>query len=252
VWGTGPYQNITEGIADLHEAVVRRLRPAPGQRWLDVACGTGALAERAAKAGADVTGLDLAPALIETAKERAAAQGLAIDYQVGDCERLPFGDGEFDVVGSTCGIMFAPDHRATAAELARVTRSGGRLGLANWRPDSTMARLFGVMRPFMPPPPEGAGVPFRWGSEEHVQELLGDAFELEFDEGVSPIEAESEEAFWELWSGSYGPTRVLAESLDEDRRGQLRQGFMDLAAEHRANGIVHMPRRYLLVVGTRR
>ena len=113
MWGTGPYQNVTETITDIHERVVDRLAPAEGVTWLDLACGTGAVAERAAEAGADVTGVDLAPALIETAKERASEGGLDIDYRVGDCENLEFEDGAFDVVSSTCGVMFAPDHEAT-------------------------------------------------------------------------------------------------------------------------------------------
>src|SRR5262245_23626402 len=124
VWGTGPYQNVTETIADVHEAVIERLDPKPGEHMLDLACGTGAVAELAARRGADVTGADLAPALIETAKERAAAQGLEISYEVGDCENLQFEDAGFGVVASTFGIMFAPDHAATASELARVTASG--------------------------------------------------------------------------------------------------------------------------------
>src|SRR4051812_10326326 len=127
MWGSGPYQNVTDTISDLHEVVLDRTAPTGGERWLDVACGTGAVAERAARAGARVTGVDLPPALIDTASERAAEQGLEIDYRVGDCERLDgLGDGSFDVVSSTCGVMFAPDHQATAKQLGRVTKSGGR------------------------------------------------------------------------------------------------------------------------------
>src|ERR671916_471348 len=123
MWGSGPYQRVTETLADLHDLLLNRLRPQPAERWLDLACGTGAMAERAARAGAKVTGVDLAPALIEQAKERARAGGLEIDYQVGDCERLDgIADGAFDVVSSTCGIMFAPDHAATARQLGRVLK----------------------------------------------------------------------------------------------------------------------------------
>jgi ubiquinone/menaquinone biosynthesis C-methylase UbiE len=114
MWGTGPYQRITETIPDIHELIVERLTPRPDLRWLDLACGTGAVAERARAGGAAVTGIDLAPALIRTARERAAELGLDIDYRVGDCEILELPDGAFDAVSSTCGIMFAPDHEATA------------------------------------------------------------------------------------------------------------------------------------------
>ena len=116
MWGTGPYQRITETIADIHERVIGRVAPGPGTRWLDLACGTGAIAERAAAAGALVTGIDLAPALIDTARQRAAQRGLDIDYRVGDCERLELSDASYDVVSSTCGVMFAPDHEATARD----------------------------------------------------------------------------------------------------------------------------------------
>ena len=121
MWGSGPYQRVTDTLGDLHDMVMERLKPRAGERWLDLACGTGAVAERAARAGAKVTGLDLAPALLEQAKERAKEAGLEIDYRVGDCERLEgIEDGAFDVVSSTCGIMFAPDHAATARQLGRV------------------------------------------------------------------------------------------------------------------------------------
>jgi ubiquinone/menaquinone biosynthesis C-methylase UbiE len=134
IWGTGPYQNITETITDVHERVVARLEPGPGVKWLDLATGTGAVAELAAERGADVTGVDLAPALIETASERAREKRLDIDYRVGDCEKLDFEGGAFDVVSSTCGIMFSPDHAASARELMRIVKPGGRIGLANWTP----------------------------------------------------------------------------------------------------------------------
>ena len=119
MWGSAPYQRVTETIADIQDLVVGRLDARPDRRWLDLACGTGAVAERAAALGAEVTGIDLAPALVETARERAAELGLEIDYRVGDCERLGLPDASFDVVSSTCGVMFAPDHPATARELAR-------------------------------------------------------------------------------------------------------------------------------------
>ena len=135
--GNGPYQNVTETLTDMHEPVLDALNPEPGDRWLDLACGTGAVAELAAQAGAQVTGVDLAPVLIETARERAEAAGLEIDYQVGDCENLSeIEDGSYAKVSSVCGIMFAPDHAATAGELARVTEPGGRIALANWTPEN--------------------------------------------------------------------------------------------------------------------
>ncbi len=252
MWGNGPYQRITETIADIHELVVARLDPHPGDRWLDLACGTGAVSERAARAGAEVLGVDLAPALVETARERASAQRLKIDYQVGDCERLlGVDDASFDVVSSTCGIMFAPDHEATAHELARVVRPGGRIGLANWTPEGGLGRTFRMMAPFQPSPPVSS--PFDWGREERVQELLGDAFQLEIEEHVSTLETADGEEYWQLFATSYGPTKTLAEALPDERREEFHRAWVDFfEGEYRDGGRIVHKREYLLILGTRR
>jgi ubiquinone/menaquinone biosynthesis C-methylase UbiE len=253
MWGTGPYQNITETISDIHELVMERLSPRPGERWLDIATGTGAVAERAAQRGAAVTGIDLAPALIETAKERARERGVEIDYRVGDAERLELDDASFDVVSSTCGVMFAPDHAATARELARVVTRGGRIGLANWTPEGGLARMFAMMRPFQPPPPPGADNPFDWGSEARVEELLGDAFDLELERHVSHLRVPSGEDYWRLFSSSYGPTKALADSLDRERRDEFHRTWVEFfEANYGRDGEIDHDREYLLVFGTRR
>ena len=252
VWSSGPYQGITETIKDIHQVVIERLDPQPGQRLLDLACGTGAVSELAAATGAEVVGVDIAPALIEQAKERAAERGLDIDYRVGDAEALDLEDGSFDLVTSTCGVMFAPDHQAVARELARVTKPGGRIGLVNWTPDSGLARLFGVMRPFQPaPPPDGVASPFDFGREDYVRDLLGGDFELELVSGDSVLESDSGETVWQLFSTEYGPTKTLADSLDDERREELRQAFVDLHEESRTNGGIEFSRTYLLILGTR-
>ena len=252
VWGSGPYQGITETITDIHRAVIGRLQPQPGQRLLDLACGTGAVAELAASAGAEVIGVDIAPALIDQAKARAGERGLEIDYRVGDAEALELEDASVDLVASTCGVMFAPDHEAVARELARVTKPGGRSALACWTPDSGLARMFQVMRPFQPSPPPGVGNQFDWGREDYVSGLLGADFDLDFVPGDSVLEAESGEAIWELFSTEYGPTKVLAESLDEERREELHRGFVDLHERSRTNGGIRFSRTYVLTLGTRR
>jgi SAM-dependent methyltransferase len=250
MWGSGPYQRVTGTIADIHELVIERLGPRPGVRWLDLACGTGAVAERAAAHGAEVTGVDLAPALVETAKERAGELGLEIDYRVGDCERLELPDASFDTVSSTCGVMFAPDHAATARELARVTRVGGRIVLANWMPTGGVARMFAMMAPFQPAPPPSS--PFDWGDERRVGELLGEWFELVFEQHISTLRVPSGEAYWDLFSTSYGPTKTLAESLGE-RREELRRTWVDFfETNYRADAEIAHTREYLLVLGERR
>ena len=250
MWGNGPYERITATIADIHELVVERLAPRPGERWLDLACGTGSVAERAARAGADVMGIDLAPVLVETAKRRAGEQGLGIDYRVGDCERLELEDGSFDVSSSTCGIMFAPDHEATAGELTRVVKRGGRIGLANWTAEGGVGRMFAMMAPFHPAPPPSS--PFDWGDEARVRDLLGDAFDLRFEKHVSTFEIPSGEEYWDLFASSYGPTKTLAESLGV-RREELHRTWVDFFEQnYRQDGGFAHDREFLLVLGTRR
>jgi 2-polyprenyl-3-methyl-5-hydroxy-6-metoxy-1,4-benzoquinol methylase len=250
MWGNGPYQRITETIVDIHDVVVDRLAPSDGDRWLDLACGTGAIAERAAAAGATVTGLDLAPVLIETAKQRAGELGLDIDYVVGDVEALALPDAAYDKVSSTCGIMFAPDHEAAARELARVTAPGGRIALANWTPTGGLAKMFKVMAPYQASPPPSS--PFDWGDERRVEELLGEAFDLRLEERISTLHMPSAEAYWDLFSSSYGPTKTLAESLG-DRREDLHRDWVEFFQSNYAeNGGIAHTREYLLVLGTRR
>lgn len=251
MWGNGPYQRITETLTDIHERVIEQLAPQAGVNWLDLACGTGAVAELAAARGADVTGVDLSPALIETASQRAAEQGLDIDYRVGDTENLDLEDASFDAVSSTLGIMFAPDHEAAAGELARVTRPGGRICLASWTPTGGLGRMFKMMAPFQPAPPPSS--PFAWGDEARVRELLGDAFVLDIAEHVSTARLPSGEAFWELFSTSYGPTKTLAEALPDERRQELHDTWVDFfESNFRSNGEVAHVREYLLVTGVRR
>jgi len=250
MWGNGPYERIADTIVDVHEAVVELLAPTPGDRWLDLATGTGAVAEDAAAAGAQGTGIDLAPMLIETAKERASAKGLEIDYRVGDAERLDLPDAAFDKVSSTCGVMFAPDHEAVARELARVTKPGGRIGLANWTPDGGLGRLFKGMAPYQPAPPPSS--PFDWGDETRVRELLGDDFELELEERVSTLRTPTAEEYWQLFSTSYGPTKTLAESIGERREDLHRDWIEFFETNYESGGEIAHTREFLLVSGIRR
>jgi SAM-dependent methyltransferase len=249
MWGNGPYQRITETISDIHEVVIERLGPQEGNRWLDVACGTGAVSEGAAAAGARVTGVDLSPVLIETAKERAGELGLEIDYIVGDAENLELADASFDKVSSTCGIMFAPDHEAVAGELARVTAPGGRIALVNWTPEGGLGQMFKVMAPYQPAPPPSS--PFDWGKEDRVRELLGDSFDLEFEDGVSTLRTDSAEDYWDLFSTSYGPTKTLVEAIGE-RSGDLHRDWIEFfETNYQENGGIVHAREYLLTLGTR-
>jgi ubiquinone/menaquinone biosynthesis C-methylase UbiE len=252
MWGNGPYERITNTIRDIHELVVERVDPKPGEKLLDAATGTGAVAILAAERGADVVGMDLAPVLIDTARERASEQGVAIEFEVGDAEDLSYEDASFDVVTSTCGVMFAPDHAAVASELTRVTKPGGRIALANWTPEGGLGQMFRMMGPFLPPPAPGAGSPFDWGREDHVRELLGDAFELQLEKHISTLAVESGEAYWELFSSSYGPTKTAAEALDDERREEFHRTWVEFFENHREGDEVVHAREYLLTLGTRR
>jgi ubiquinone/menaquinone biosynthesis C-methylase UbiE len=252
MWGSGPFELIEEGIAEMHTDLVTRLAPRAGEAWLDVGCGTGGISERAARAGANVTGVDLAPALVETAKRRAGEHGVDVAYEVGDAEQLRFGDASFDVVSSSVGAIFAPDHAAVARELGRVTRPGGRIGLTAWRPDGRIGDFFRTLAPFQPAPPSGAGNPLAWGRPEHALELLGDDFDLEFHDGTSVHEAESSEASWELFSTAFGPIVTALERLPADEAENLHQAYIGLLDEDRVEDGVRQERTYTVILGRRR
>jgi SAM-dependent methyltransferase len=251
-WGAAPFENVEDSLAVMHDDLVRRLDPQPGEEWLDVGCGPGGVAMRAARAGADVTGVDLSDVMIETARRRADEEGLQIAYDVGDAEQLPYGDGSFDVVSSSVGAFIAPDQHAVAGELARVVRVGGRLGLTAWRPGSRVERGVKLSAQFGPPPPEGVGNPFDWGREEHVAELLGDAFELEFHAGDAPDGGPSGEALWEYFLAGVGPMRMLYESLDPGRREEFHRAAVAMYEEDRVGDEIVLPGPYLLTLGRRK
>src|SRR5262245_54095150 len=153
-WSSAPYEQVSEQHLSAIEALLDRLELRPGQQLLDVATGTGELARPAAARGLEVTGVDFAETLIASARKRTAKEQLDIRFDVADGEHLPYDDASYDAATSTFGVMFAPDHQAAAAELAGVTKPGGRLGVTAWISDGMVAKMFGVMRPCMPPPPE--------------------------------------------------------------------------------------------------
>lgn len=255
VWSSGGarYDQISRGIADSIEHCVLRLNPQPGERVLDLATGTGWTSRLVAARRAKVIGVDIAGDLIAAARERAQMEGLDIEYRLGDAEGLPFAEGEFDAVVSTCGIMFASRPEAAAAELTRVTRKGGRIAFTTWLPDSNLFKMFLVMKPYMPPPPSPAPPsPFEWGKMERVRELLGNGFDLRFERGTSFYREPSGEAAWSTFSTSYGPTKSLAAGLDESRRAELRRDFIDFHDGFRTELGISVPREYLLTIGIRR
>lgn len=187
-WAAGDFPAIAK--ADLWvmgKRCVERVGVASGEYVLDVACGTGNAAIRAAEAGGRVVGLDLTPELFEAGRREAKAAGVEIEWVAGDAEELPFADESFDVVMSTFGIMFAPRHDVAAHEVARVLRPGGRLCLFNWTPDGAVGRSFQAMGRYFPPPPDFASPPLLWGVESHVSEVFaGTGVDLAFDRELAP------------------------------------------------------------------
>jgi SAM-dependent methyltransferase len=178
---------------------------------------------------------------------------LDIDYEVGDAEALPFADGAFDAVISTCGIMFASSPEAAASELARVCRKGGRIALTTWLSDSNVFKMFLVMKPYMPPPPSPAPPsPFEWGKTERITELLGRSFDLKFEKGISYYREPNGEAAWQTFSNGYGPTKTLAGNLDEARREELHRDFVAFHEGFKTDLGICVPREYWVTVGIRR
>jgi SAM-dependent methyltransferase len=249
VWGAASWQEVAERtLFPVHDELIARLAPRPGERWLDLATGSGAVALRAARAGAEVTGLDLAPNLIQTAKHLADEQRLRVSFEVGDVERLPYADASFDVVSSAHGIVFAVDHSAVAAELARVCRPSGRLGLTYWLPNPGLQRLLERVGYTRPP---GAGRPADWVRRDYATELLGEAFELEFAEAVCPWRGESGEDLWQLLVRADGPAKLGVAALPAAARAALYRDWVDYFERHRTERGVCAPRPYRIILGRR-
>jgi ubiquinone/menaquinone biosynthesis C-methylase UbiE len=258
VWSAGGahYDEISRGIADAIDHCVLRLNPRPGERILDLSTGTGWTSRVVARRGATVTGVDIAADLLESARVRAVAEGLPIDYELGDAESLPFEDGAFDAVVSTFGVMFASRPEAAAAELARVCRKGARIALTSWLADGNLFRMFEVMKRYMAPQPTPATgsaprSPFEWGRTERIGELLGRDFALRFERATSLYREPSGEAAWATFSTGYGPTRMLAASLDPRRRQEFRADFIAFHDNFPAEHGICVPREYWLTMGVR-
>jgi SAM-dependent methyltransferase len=174
---------------------------------------------------------------------------LTVAFELGDVEYLPYDDAGFDVLVSNFGVVFAPDHANVASELARVTRPGGRLGFTAWKPNSKLGEMY---RRFTEEPIEGREA-YEWGREDHVEDMLGDDFELEFEDGTLWLEAESGEEIWRLFSESAPPVIALLRRLDPVRQEEFHQAFVELYEGYRTDGGgVRAPRRYLLVLGRRK
>jgi SAM-dependent methyltransferase len=250
MWGAGDYVTLSDYITDIGERVVERVGVAPGMRALDVACGTGNAAIPAARAGAEVTGLDLAPKLLEGGRRKAEAAGVEVEWIEGDAEELPFEDDRFDRVFSTIGHMFAPRHRRTADEMSRVCRPGGVIATCNWTPEGTVGDVFAATGEFMPPPPDFVEPPILWGTEEHFREMFEGAKEFEFERHVNTVEWP---AGTEDWTGyfaeRFGPL-VTAKQMLGDEFDRLRQRLEEIFERRNEadDGSLRLPQEYLLAI----
>lgn len=252
MWGSAPFQRIAGTLADMHRAIVDGVHGRRGDCWLDVGCGTGELAFMAAETGAEVTGADLSPTLVETARRQAAERGLEVTFEVGDVEALTYGDGSFDVVTSTVGAIFAPDHRAAASELARVCGPGGRLGLTAWTSGGEMDEFFRIIGSYAPPPPPGAGIAATWGEPGYAESLLGGSFDLTITEHDTPWTVADAEEMWAEMSEAFGPIKTLLGALPPDRAKSFERELLDFFRREQTDEGLSIARPYLLVLGVRK
>lgn len=258
MWASGDYPRLASDLIwSLGPRLVAATGVRDGDRVLDIAAGSGNAAIPAAERGASVVASDLAPELFAVGRRNAAETGVSLEWREADAEDLPFEDAAFDAAISCVGIMFAPHHEAAASELLRVVRPGGRIGLLSWTPEGFIGRMFGVMKPFAPPLPEGATPAPRWGDETHVRGLLGDEVEdfVAVRETVAITQFANGAEFRDYFKSHYGPTiavyRRIADDADavralDDALAVL--GDEQLASD--ANGALEW--EYLLVTATRR
>ena len=254
MWGLGEYDVVAQGLHLAQDHVIRVGRLQPGERVLDVATGTGNTALKARAMGASVTGFDLSPDLLAVARKKAEAMEYAdIRWDEGDAAELPYRDGEFDVVLSTCGHMFAPDQERVGAEMMRVARPGGRVVFMAWTAQGGVGRLFQVMGKHAPPPP---GVPptFNWGDKVQVQRLLPDVASLRFETGDCVESYPDAQSLTHTYSTKYGPTVRALASLEGEKREALQRDLVAFFEGYvtPADGKARWGREYLLTSAKKR
>jgi ubiquinone/menaquinone biosynthesis C-methylase UbiE len=253
VWSNGDYGKIAWITVPLAETLCDAVDLRPGSTVLDVACGTGHVAIEAARTFCEVSAVDYVEDLVETARRRAAAEGLSIAFDVADAEALPFADGSFDYVLSAIGVMFTADHDQAAAELVRVCRPGGQIGMANWTAEGFIGQLLKTVKAHVPPPPM-ASPPTRWGAEEVVRDLLGlSVSNLRSTTHVVTQRFVSPEAFADFLLTYYGPTYTAAQQLDEQARAAFREDIVALAhaSNQATNGTFVADWEYRILTATK-
>jgi ubiquinone/menaquinone biosynthesis C-methylase UbiE len=253
-WSSGDYAVIGTTLQIIGESLCEALDLRANQRVLDVAAGNGNVSLAAARRFADVTASDYVPALLERAKERAFADRLPITFEVADAENLPFPDGSFDVVASSLGAMFTPDHARTASEMLRVCRSGGKIGLASWTPDGFIGELFKTIGRHVPPP-AGLKSPALWGTRSHLIELFGPASaDIAVQTREFTFRYRSPEHWIEVFRTKYGPVLKAYDALDAAGKASLAADLEALIVRfNRAtDGTMVAPATYLEAVIVKR
>ena len=253
-WIAGDFHQIATSYADGAQEFVAGLDLRPGMSVLDVACGTGNLALPAARLGATVTGVDIAPNLVEQARENAKREGLNVQFDEGDVENMSYADASFDAVVTMFGAMFAPRPDVTAAEMTRVVRPGGFIAMANWTPTGFIGQMFKIVAKHVPPP-AGMPSPLFWGDEGTVRERLRD--------GIASVEAKPQSVVFrfpfepaevvEHFRVYYGPTNKAFGALDEAGQAALRQDLEEHWTKHNraTDGSTEVESEYLKVFAVR-
>lgn len=254
IWSKGDFAMVAGIVFNASENLAETLDIVPDERVLDVACGSGNGAISAARRSwGGVVGADYVPALLERGRERAAAEKLDVEFVEADAQDLPFDDASFDVTMSIFGAMFAPDQPKTASELLRVTKPGGRIGMANWTPGGSVGEMFQTIAKHAPPPP-GVASPLRWGTEDGIRELLGDGVsEIRLEPRISRQPFRSADHYIEFFRTYFGPTQTAYERVGPEGEQALTDdlhSFLEKANTAGDRAMV-LEAEYLQVIATR-
>lgn len=255
IWSKGDFAMVAGMVNYASEALIEALEVLPDERVLDVAGGSGNGALAAARRSwGNVIGSDFVPALLERARERAAAERLEVEFVEADAQDLPFEDAGFDVTISVFGAMFAPDQAKTASELLRVTKPGGRIGMANWTADGIVGEMFQVIGKHSGPPP-GVESPLRWGDEDRVRELFGDAAaEISFERRISRQPFRSADHYVDFFRTYFGPTQTAYERVGPEGEQALTDDLRSLldGANRYGDRAMVLEAEYLQLIATKR
>lgn len=248
-WGSGDYAIVGTTLQIVGEALCESADIRSNQSVLDVAAGNGNATLAAARRFANVTSTDYVGSLLLRGRERAEAERLTVKFQEADAEALPFGDGEFDAVISTFGVMFAPDHEKAASEMLRVCRPGGKIGLANWTPDSFIGRLFKTVGKYVPPA-ANAKSPALWGDEAYLKELFGSAEHTSAVRKTFALRYRSPQHWLDIFRSYYGPVLKAFEAIDKDTGRLLEKDILALLDEFNVakDGTLVAPSAYIEAV----